>query len=131
MRALPRAVKPSGNWPPRRLHGSVRGMRKALLLLAIGAVFAVVLVQLDGKTLWERAQRRGLPQAASRIVRGALSWVGGAQRKRPVASAAPAAAAGRRASEPSPERILKAPPKERLSPDDRASLDHLVTTRSR
>jgi hypothetical protein len=30
-----------------------------------------------------------------------------------------------------PERILKAPPKERLSPDDRASLDRLVHAHSR
>jgi len=35
------------------------------------------------------------------------------------------------APEPGADRILKAPPKERLSPDDRASLDRLVHSRAR
>jgi len=104
-------------------------MGKALLLLLIGAIVAVFLVPLHGKTLWDRAQRRGLPNSAVAAVRGVAGFFSGPPRKRAVASAAPAPA-GRRAPEPA-ERILKAPPKERLSSEDRASLDRLVDTHRR
>jgi len=104
-------------------------MGKALLLLLIGAIVAVFLVPLHGKTLWDRAQRRGLPNSAMVAVRGVVGFFSGPTRKRSVASAAPAPA-GRRAPEPA-ERILKAPPKERLSSEDRASLDRLVDTHRR
>ncbi|HWE23081.1 MAG TPA: hypothetical protein VG496_03990 [Myxococcales bacterium] len=105
-------------------------MGKALLLLLIGAIVAVFFVPLHGKTLWDRAQHRGLPNSVAVAARGVVSFFSGPQKKRAVASAAPAAA-GRRAPEPAGERILKAPPKERLSPDDRASLDRLVDTHRR
>jgi hypothetical protein len=104
-------------------------MGKALLLLMVAAIVAVFLVPLHGKTLWDRAQRRGLPNAAAHAVRGAVSWFAGTPRKRSVASAP--AAAGRRSPEPAPERILKGPPKERLSSEDRASLERLVNTHAR
>jgi len=132
MRAAPRCVKPSGNWPWAKVRGSVRRMGKALLLLLLGAIVAAFLVPFQGKTLWQRAERRGVPVAASRAMRVALGWFGAAHPKRSHASAAPAAAAaGRRAPDPAADRILKAPPKERLSPDDRASLDRLVDSRAR
>jgi hypothetical protein len=105
-------------------------MRSALLLLVLAAVVAVFLVPFQGRTLWERAQRRGMPAAASQAMRGALTWVGAGPRRRSI-PAPPAAAAGRRAPDAGADRILKAPPKERLSPDDRASLDRLVHARSR
>ena len=130
MRASPNPVKASGKWPLARQHGSVRRMSKALLLLMVGAIVAVFLVPLHGKTLWDRAQRHGLPHSTMLAVRGVVSFFSGPPRKRAVASAAPAAA-GRRAPEPSAERILKAPPKERLSSEDRASLDHLVHAHGR
>jgi hypothetical protein len=105
-------------------------MGKALLLLMVGAIVAVFFVPLHGKTLWDHAQRHGLPHSAMLAVRGVATFFSGPARKRAVAAAAPAAA-GRRAPEPSAERILKAPPKERLSTEDRASLDRLVDTHRR
>ena len=104
-------------------------MGKALLLVLLGAVVAGFLVPFEGKTLWQRAERRGVPVAASRAMRVALGWFGAAHRKGSHAAAAPAA--GRRAPDPGADRILKAPPKERLSPDDRASLDRLVHSHAR
>jgi len=106
-------------------------MGKALLLLLLGAIVAAFLVPFQGKTLWQRADRRGVPAAASQAMRVALGWFGGAHPKRSHGAAPPAAAAGRRAPDPGADRILKAPPKERLSPDDRASLDRLVHSRAR
>jgi hypothetical protein len=106
-----------------------RGMGKALLLLLVAAIVAVFFVPLHGKTLWDRAQRHGFPAAAAYVARGALHWFSGTPRKRSVAAAP--VAAGRRAPEPAPERILKAPPKERLSSEDRASLDRLVDSHGR
>jgi hypothetical protein len=130
MRAVVRPVKASGNWPSVPRHGSVRAMGKALLLVVTGAIVAVFLVPLHGKTLWERAQRRGLPSSAAVAVRSVANFFSGPPRKRAVASAAPAAA-GRRPPEPTAERILKAPPKEHLSNEDRATLDRLVDTHRR
>jgi hypothetical protein len=105
-------------------------MGKALLLVLLGAIVAAFLVPFQGKTLWQRAERRGVPVAASQAVRVALGWFGAAHPK-PPAAAAPAAAAGRRAPDAAADRILKAPPKEKLSPDDRASLDRLVHSHAR
>jgi hypothetical protein len=106
-------------------------MGKALLLVLVGAIVAAFLVPFQGKTLWQRAERRGVPAAAFQAMRVALGSVDGAHPKRSYASAPPAAAAGRRAPDPAADRILKAPPKERLSPDDRAALDRLVHSRAR
>jgi hypothetical protein len=131
MRAVHRSVKRSGNWLPRLARGSVRRMRKALLLLAVAAAVAVCLVSFRGRTLWRRAQRDGLPAAASEAMRGALGWFDGRSHRRTSAPATPAAAAARRSPAAGADRILKAPPKERLSPGDRASLDRLVDARSR
>jgi len=106
-------------------------MGKALLLVLLGAIVAAFLVPFQGKTLWQRAERRGVPASASRAMRVALGWFGAPHPKRFYGGGAPAAAAGRRAPDPAADRILKAPPKERLSPDDRASLDRLVHSRAR
>ena len=100
------------------------------MLLLVAAIVAVFFVPFQGKTLWERAQHRGLAASAAYVARGAFHWFSRTPRKRSVAAAAPVAA-GRRASEPAAERILKAPPKESLSPEDRASLDRLVDTHGR
>jgi hypothetical protein len=127
MRAAPCCVKLSGKWLPGLARGSVRGMRKALLLLVVAAAAGVCLVSIRGKTLWQRAQRHGLPAAASGAMRGALGWFDTGSRNH---ASAPAAAA-RRSPAAGADRILKAPPKERLSPDDRASLDRLIDARSR
>jgi hypothetical protein len=104
-------------------------MGKALILLLVAAIVAVFFVPLHGKTLWDRAQRNGLPAAAAYVARGAVHWFGGRPRNRSVAAAP--VAAGRRAPEPASERILKAAPKERLSSEDRASLERLVNDHAR
>ena len=83
MRAGPRCVKQSGNWLPGFVRGSFRRMRSALLLLVVAAVVAVFLVPFQGRTLWERAKRRGVPAAASQAMRGALGWFGAGPRMRP------------------------------------------------
>jgi hypothetical protein len=104
-------------------------MGKALILLLVAAIVAVFFVPLHGKTLWDRAQRNRLPAAAAHVARGAIHWFVGRPRSRSVATAP--VAAGRRAPEPASERILKAPPKERLSSEDRASLERLVNHHAR
>ena len=106
-------------------------MGKVLFLLLVAAVFAVCLVPVHGKTVWDHAREGGLSAAASTAVRGAIAWVRGPPHKRTRTVSADAAPAARRRPDAAPERILKAPPKERLSPDDRASLDRLVHARSR
>jgi hypothetical protein len=106
-----------------------RDMGKALMLLLVAAIVAVFFVPFHGKTLWARAQHRGLAATAVYMAREAFHWFSETPRKRSVASAP--VAAGRRAPEPAPERILKAPPKERLSPEDRASLERLVNNHAR
>jgi hypothetical protein len=128
MRAARGAVKETGKWPPQQAHGRVRRMGKALFLLLVVAVFAVFLVPVGGKTLWDHAHERGFSAAASSAVRQATAWIRGSPQKRTRTASADAPRTAHRAT---PERILKAPPKERLSPDDRASLDRLVHTQSR
>src|SRR5712672_559491 len=63
---------------PQRKRSAARdgpaGMGKALLLLLLGAIVAAFLVPFQGKTLWQRAERRGVPVAASRAMRVALGW---------------------------------------------------------
>jgi hypothetical protein len=105
-------------------------MGKALMLLLVAAIVAVFLVPFHGKTLWDRAQQRGFAASALYAARGAFHWFSPSPRKRSVATAAPVTA-GRRAPDPTSERILKAPPKERISSEDRASLERLVNTHGR
>jgi len=131
MRAAPGRVKKTGNWPPQRLRGRVRPMGKVLFLLLVAAVFAVCLVPVHGKTIWDHAQEDGFSSAAASALHGAIAWVRGPAHKRARTISADAAPAARRRPDAAPERIAKAPPKERLSPDDRASLDRLVHARSR
>ena len=100
------------------------------MLLLIAAIVAVFFVPFHGKTLWDRAQHRGLAASAVHVARGAFHWFSATPRNRSVAAAAPVVA-GRRAPEPTSERILKAPPKERISPEDRASLERLVSSHGR
>ena len=95
------------------------------LLLLCGLVWAGLSVPVGGKTMWRRAQELGIPKAAARStahgLRMAWDWVAGAQ---PVpAKAPPRKAAARRVSR---EGIVAQPPKEKLSPSDKAALDSLV-----
>jgi hypothetical protein len=103
---------------------------KTLLLLFLLAAFAVGLfVPLGGKTIWARAQERGLPLAAARLTARGLraSWnfvAGLGQRPSPHATQqAQAHSPQRRAWR---EGIVPQPPKEKLQKNDRAALDKLV-----
>jgi len=46
-----------------------------VMLCAAGAIAAVFLLPLDGETLWERAQREGLPDEVVSEATGAWRWV--------------------------------------------------------
>jgi hypothetical protein len=91
-------------------------MLKAVGILAVGAVVAAYFVPFHGETLWQRVERRAFPQAV-RSVRGTTP--------RPPKPAASAPVQARR------DRIVAEKPKEKLSGDDRAALDRLVTRRAR
>jgi hypothetical protein len=93
-------------------------MLKALFLVFVGAIVAVCLVPLHGRTLVERADPHGLPAAAAEAVRSALGLFGRAGWTSPAA---------RRPQERRPQER----PKERLSAGERASLDTLVHSRAR
>jgi hypothetical protein len=45
------------------------------MLCAVAAAAAVFLLPLDGMTLWERAQREGLPDEVTTAAAGAWRWV--------------------------------------------------------
>jgi hypothetical protein len=90
-------------------------MLRATFIVGVGAVLAAFFVPFHGKTLWERVERHAFPYAV-RSLRGTPS--------KPKKTAAPAVQ-GRR------DRIVPEKPKEKLSGDDRAALDRLVSTRGR
>src|SRR5438105_7566651 len=46
-----------------------------VMLCAAAAAAAVFLLPLDGETLWERAQREGLPDAVASEAAGAWKWI--------------------------------------------------------
>ena len=119
-----------------------------VMLCAAAAAAAVFLLPLDGATLWERAQREGLPDEVASEAVGAWHWIkdkvpgSPAPRKNrwrkggePLARARDRvdrwddSASQEEKSAPAEERALK--PKERLSPDDHAALDQLVSGRAR
>jgi hypothetical protein len=92
-------------------------MLRAVFILAAGAVVAGFFVPFHGKTLWERVERHAFPYA----VRSLRSTARGPKKT----AAAPPAVQGRR------DRIVPEKPKEKLTGDDRAALDRLVSTRGR
>lgn len=119
-----------------------------VMLCAAAAAAAVFLLPLDGATLWERAQREGLPDEVASEAVGAWRWIkdkvpgSSAPRKNrwrkggePLARARERVdrwddgASQEEKSAPAEERASK--PKERLSPDDHAALDRLVSGRAR
>jgi hypothetical protein len=91
-------------------------MLRAVFIVAVGAVVAAFFVPFQGKTLWERVERHAFPYAV-RSLRGTPS--------KPKKSAAAPAVQGRR------DRIVPEKPKEKLTGDDRAALNRLVSTRAR
>ncbi len=127
----------------RRLLGIV------VMLCAAAAAAALFLLPLDGATLWERAQREGLPDEVASEAVGAWRWL----KERVPGDPAPRKPRWRKGTEPlarardrvdrwddhtsqeepAPEqdRAAKAPPKEKLSPGDQEALDRLVSDHRR
>ena len=128
----------------RRLLGVV------VMLCAAAAAAAVFLLPIDGTTLWQRAQREGLPDDVASEAAGAWRWL---QERVPGRSPArklhlrkagePLARARERVQRwddgaskdesPAPEQDAdaEAPPKEHLSHGDQEALDRLVSSRRR
>jgi hypothetical protein len=120
-----------------------------VMLCAAGAAAAVFLLPIDGSTLWQRAQREGLPDEVASEAAGAWRWL----QERVPGRAAPRKSRWRRTGEPlararerverwddraasdepapAEERAAEAPPKERISRGDHEALDRLVTDRHR
>jgi len=118
-----------------------------VMLCAAAAAAAVFLLPLDGGTLWERAQREGLPDEVASEAVGAWKWI-----KERIPGDHSARKSRRKGTEPlarardrldrwddhaTPEeagreqdRAAKTP-KERLSPGDLEALDRLVSEHSR
>lgn len=89
-------------------------------MLAVGALIAAaVLVPIGGETAWHRAEARGLPRAAAHAAKGAWRWTAGLFAPEP--------------AQAKTQQIAKAParkkprkPAEKITRNDRASLDELV-----
>jgi hypothetical protein len=121
-----------------------------VMLCAAAAAAAVFLLPIDGSTLWQRAQREGLPDGVASEAAGAWRWL---QDRVPGKSAArkvrlrkagePLARARERvqrwddvasrdeASAPEQDDAAEVPPKEHLSHGDHEALDRLVSGRRR
>ena len=127
----------------RRLLGIV------VMLCAAAAAAALFLLPLDGATLWERAQREGLPDEVASEAVGAWKWLKervpgdpASRKPRSRKGTEPLARARDRVDrwddhtsqeQPAPEqdRAAKATPKERLSPGDHEALDRLLSDHRR
>ena len=98
-------------------------------LILCGLVAAVVGAPIGGRTLWQRAQEKGVPRMVARStahgLRLAWDWVAGLQPSEPPRhpSRKAQAAAAHRVSR---DGIVAQPPKEKLSSSDKAALDRLV-----
>ncbi|MCA1826095.1 MAG: hypothetical protein ABR567_22595 [Myxococcales bacterium] len=100
-------------------------MKTLFCFLLFCGLGAGLLAPIAGRTMWQRAQERGIPKAVARStahgLRLAWDWVAGVQ---PATGKGPARkAAARRVSR---EGIVAQPPKEKLSPSDKDALDGLI-----
>ena len=111
-----------------------RPVMKFLLLLLILAGFAFAL-PIGGKTLWQRGEEAGVPKQVAHLTARGLraTWDfmtaaphGDRTSERPVHSPPRHASRKAQARGVSREGIVAQPPKEKLSPKDRAGLDSLV-----
>ncbi|MFL5311077.1 MAG: hypothetical protein ACJ79H_11550 [Myxococcales bacterium] len=124
----------------RRLLGVV------VMLCAAAAAAAVFLLPIDGSTLWQRAQREGLPDGVAAEAAGAWHWLqdrvpgkSPARKLRLRKAGEPLARARDRvqrwddaaprddAPAREPDDAGEAPPKEHLSHGDQQALDRLVS----
>jgi len=116
-----------------------------VMLCAAAAAAAVFLLPLDGETLWEKAQREGLPDEVASEAAGAWKWI-----KDKVPGERPVRKRWRKGTEPlarakdrldrwddhataeeSEEDPAAKTPKEHLTPGDHEALDRLVSGRGR
>jgi len=121
-----------------------------VMLCAAAAAAAVFLLPIDGSTLWQRAQREGLPDDVASEAAGAWRWLqdrvpgkSPARKMRLRKAGEPLARARERVQRwddvasrdeaPAPEQdeAAEAPPKEHLSHGDHEALDRLVSGRRR
>jgi hypothetical protein len=121
-----------------------------VMLCAAAAAAAVFLLPIDGSTLWQRAQREGLPDEVASEAAGAWRWLqdrvpgkSTARKMRLRKTGEPLARARERVQRwddvasreesPAPEQdeAAEAPPKEHLSHGDHEALDRLVSGRRR
>ena len=123
--------EPAEKWPARARRGSVERVKTLLTFLILcGLVAGALFAPIGGRTLWRRAQERGVPRAVARSaahgLRLAWDWVAALQppaHPLPHPSRKAQAAAAHRVSR---EGIVAQPPKEKLSTSDKAALDRLV-----
>ena len=124
----------------RRLLGIV------VMVCAAAAAAAVFLLPMDGQTLWEKAQREGLPDEIVSEAASAWNWIKErvpterSARKRRKGTEPLARARDRldrwddhatpEAADPDEDRAAKTP-KEHLSPGDHEALDRLVSGQGR
>jgi hypothetical protein len=140
MRAARGAVKAVRKVAAGRAAWELSLAMKALLLFcaALALIGGALFVPLAGKTLWARAQERGIPRDAARLtargLRASWDFVAGLGHARPTPRPpphSPPQVAAKKKDFFSPraagrEGILPQPPKEKLEKRDRAALDKLV-----
>ena len=89
-------------------------LRSLFWTLALSAVTAAaLLVPIEGRSIWDRARDRGLPQAVGKEADRAIAWLKTVGKESP-----PPKAQAR--------TVKKAKPAERITRADRADLDKLV-----
>lgn len=108
-----------------------RGVKLFVLLLALGLAAAAALVPVAGKTMWARAEEAGLPKAAAKATAHGLraTWDFMFAEKREPHAPPRHASRKAQAHRVSREGIVAQPPKERIDPRDRSSLDALLSRR--
>lgn len=128
--------------PPPKLKASPKpksgGRGLVAFVVIVGLATAAALVQVRGKTGWQRLEASGLPARGEAFALGGEAWVrqrfvGALERYRRWQAAREASEPVRQARAPAaPRHHAAAPkPKESLGQADRAALDKLVSSRAK
>jgi len=100
-------------------------LRSLIWTLALSVVTtAALLVPIEGRSIWDRARDRGIPQAVGRQADRSIAWLKTVGQDAP--KAAPAKKADKRAAQ---ARAVKNKPAEQITKADRAELDELIRGR--
>ena len=98
-------------------------LRRLLWTLSLSVVTAAaLLVPIQGRSIWDRAHDRGIPQAIGRQADRTIAWLKTVGKDAP--KAAPAKKADKRTAQA--RVIKKAKPAEQITSADRAELDELI-----